>query len=114
MRLATRIAVSAAVLFLAVGVYAEEEGDSQGTVVKTRQGLNFQLPEDWPLEKRGGTVGPVPIEEYLGVKFAKLESRLAKLEKQMTELQTRMGKLEGSSKQPAAKLQSGEAKPPSH
>ncbi|MBN1870241.1 MAG: hypothetical protein JW847_06690 [Candidatus Omnitrophica bacterium] len=35
--------------------------------------LNFQLPEDWPVVKRGGLVTPVPTEEYVSMKFKDIE-----------------------------------------
>jgi len=36
---------------------------------KKSKGLNFAVPEDWPIEKRGGIVGPIPTEEYITIKF---------------------------------------------
>jgi archaellum component FlaC len=35
--------------------------------------LNFQLPEDWPVEKRGGLITPIPTEEYVSMKFKEVE-----------------------------------------
>ena len=32
------------------------------TVKKTEDGLHFNLPADWPIEKRGGITAPIPIE----------------------------------------------------
>jgi len=45
----------------------DDPGYAQNT--KTRNGLNFQVPEDWPIEKRGGIVAPIPTEEYISIKF---------------------------------------------
>ena len=35
--------------------------------------LNFQVPDDWPVEKRGGLMTPVPTEEYVSIKFREIE-----------------------------------------
>lgn len=35
--------------------------------------LNFQVPEDWPIEKRGGLMTPIPTEEYMLSKFKEIE-----------------------------------------
>jgi len=43
------------------------EGFAQNT--KKSGGLNFQVPEDWPIEKRGGVLAPIPTEEYVLNKF---------------------------------------------
>lgn len=40
---------------------------------KSKSGLNFHVPEDWPIEKRGGILGPIPTEEYMVIKFTKVE-----------------------------------------
>jgi len=56
-----------AIMFLTV----DGSGYAQNT--KTRNGLNFQVPEDWPIEKRGGIVAPIPTEEYISIKFKTTE-----------------------------------------
>ncbi len=68
------------------------------TVVKTHDGLRFNLPADWPVEKRDGAVGPIPIEEYLARKFSALDARLRALEQQIGSLDVRMRVLEESGK----------------
>jgi len=40
---------------------------------KQQNGLNFQVPEDWPIEKRGGLLAPIPTEEYISIKFKATE-----------------------------------------
>lgn len=50
---------------------------------KTLKGINFNLPADWPLEERGGALGPIPIEEYLIMKFEKTASHFKQLEDQI-------------------------------
>ena len=46
----------------------------------TAKGINFNVPEDWPIEERGGAVGPIPIEEYLGLKFRKVDAKFGDIE----------------------------------
>ena len=58
------------------GVQAQD--DEHKTV--TAKGINFNVPEDWPIEERGGTVGPIPIEEYLGLKFRKIQQQFADID----------------------------------
>ena len=93
------------------GVQAQD--DERKTV--TAKGINFNVPEDWPIEERGGAVGPIPIEEYLGLKFRKvdakfgefesrtsgvkeklsaIEERLTNLEKTISDIDTRLSDLE--------------------
>lgn len=93
------------------GVQAQDDGRKQVTA----KGINFDLPEDWPIEERGGAVGPIPIEEYLAMKFRKVDAkfdemesgtggtkeklaaideRLTKLENTLSEIDTRLSDLE--------------------
>lgn len=50
------------------GSYAQE--------VKDTKGLNFKVPEDWPIEKRGGILAPIPTEEYVAKKFKAVAEEL--------------------------------------
>ena len=50
---------------------------------KTFKGINFNVPDDWPLEEQGGAIGPIPVEEYLILKFGKAEERFKKIEADM-------------------------------
>ena len=52
-------------------VFAKDNDDP--VIVKNR--LRFAVPEDWPIEKRGGIVAPIPMEEYLIIKFKAVESQ---------------------------------------
>ncbi len=52
-------------------VFAKDNDDP--IIVKNR--LRFAVPEDWPIEKRGGIVAPIPMEEYLIIKFKAVESQ---------------------------------------
>jgi len=53
------------ILTIAISSYAQN--------TKKKNGLNFQVPEDWPIEKRGGIVVPIPTEEYFSIKFKATE-----------------------------------------
>ena len=80
------------------------------TILKTKDGLNFKVPPDWPVEERNGVVGPIPIEEYLAQKFASLEKRIRGVEQQTTSLELRVHLLEEEAKKKPL-LQSGERTP---
>lgn len=87
---------------------AADERASSKTVVKTKDGLHFNLPADWPVEKRDGVVAPIPMEEYLGRKFSTLENRVHLLEGQAGSLDLRLRVMEEQLKK-QQRLQSGEA-----
>jgi len=74
---------------------AEDSGKVEpATVRKTEANLHFQVPPDWPVEERGGIVGPIPIEEYLAKKFKLLEGRLQAMEQRLNGLDIRLRVLE--------------------
>jgi hypothetical protein len=100
------VAVAAVV---AVGAAAEDR-KQDATSVRTADGLHFQLPPDWPVEKRGGLVAPIPVEEYLTQKFSALENRMQSLEKQVSAFDIRMRVLEEQAKK-EQRLKSGESAP---
>ena len=76
------------------------------TTRKTESGLHFQLPTDWPIEKRGGVVGPIPIEEYVARKMTSIESRLQGLEQQVGSIDIRLRVLEEGAKRQRTPLAS--------
>jgi len=61
------VCAAGAIMFLT----ADDHSYAQNT--KSKRGLNFQVPEDWPIEKRGGIVAPIPTEEYILIKFKATE-----------------------------------------
>lgn len=67
-------------------------------VVKSQNGLQFTVPEDWPVEERAGVVGPIPVEEYLTGKLNQVNAKLHSLERQVTSFEVRMRVLEEASK----------------
>ena len=88
---------------MAVGdrVAAADDPSKETSVIKTRtqEGLHFRVPEDWPIEKRGGVVGPIPLEEYVAKKLSAIEARLKSLEQQVGGLDVRVRVLEEAVKQ---------------
>ncbi len=60
--------------------YAEEKMS-----FKTQKGLNFAVPEDWPIEEHGGALAPISVEEYVSRKFKAVEERLDVIEKSLSE-----------------------------
>lgn len=96
--------------FALPGLAADGEKDNPVTTVRTAEGLHFQLPPDWPIEKRGGIVGPIPIEEYLARKFSAVENRLRLLEQQVGALDLKLRVLEEQAKKQST-LQSGGSQP---
>ena len=97
-RLAMIACLSAAASAVTEAAGGKQKDDTPPTVLKTRDGLRFELPADWPVEKRGGVVTPMPIEAYLSKKFTALEARLQSLEQQVSGLDVRVRVLEESVK----------------
>lgn len=90
--------------------------DERAAVPKTKEGLHFTLPPDWPVEKRGGIVAPIPVEEYLAKKFKAIDEQfsamderfkalaqqVAGLERQLQHLEQRVGTLSSQAAAPPA------------
>lgn len=107
------IVVASGMIVMVVGGYAAsaaEENISKEpvTVKKTEEGLHFNVPADWPIEKRGGITAPIPIEEYLARKFKALESRLQTLEDRFNGFDVRLRVLEEDAKKRRQSLRSAE------
>ena len=70
--------------------------------VTTPEGLNFNIPEDMPIETRNGLKAPIPYDEYLYFKFRKLEEKLnetnAKIDSMAASLEKIQKSLEASQK----------------
>jgi len=90
--------IAVAALFLTAGLpfgWAEEKALGESThKVKNYRGLQFKVPEDWPIEKVGNTIGPIPIEDYMSRKFAVLTERIEKQDKAMAALEKRVETVE--------------------
>lgn len=79
-----------AICFQAAGSGAADEDDSnfRYQTVTTREGLNFRVPEDMPIEKRDGLQVPIPFDEYMYGKFKKMETRLDAMDKKLEKIQS--------------------------
>lgn len=64
----------------------KDKNTDEDLIVRTEKGLRFKLPKDWPVEKRGGAIGPIPIEEYVALKFDKVNTQLQKIEQSIADL----------------------------
>ena len=71
---------------------AREESNPE--IVKNYRGLQFKVPKDWPIEKVGNAIGPIPMEEYMSRKFADLTERLKKQEDAMAAMEKRLATVE--------------------
>ena len=90
-------ALAAQLLFLPC-VWADNEAERKKVeaeirnyrfkTVTTPEGLNFNVPEDMPIEKRNGVIQPIPFEEYLYFKFSKINERLDVIENKIDKLST--------------------------
>lgn len=78
---------------------AAETPQDAKTVTKTKDGLHFNVPPDWPIEERNGVVGPIPAEEYMARKFSGMDSRLKTLEQQVAGFDLRLRVLEEAMKE---------------
>ena len=103
------------VIALALALPAAVEGADDrvdgSTVVRTEDGIRFKLPADWPVEKRGSVVAPIPVEEYLSKKFSTMDTRLRQLEQQMASFDLRLRVMEEALKE-QNRLRSTEAPSP--
>lgn len=113
MRLLLRLTgLIAIVTALAYPVWAEEESkpNFEYKTVTTPEGLTFRVPEDMPIEKRGGIVAPIPFDEYMYGKFAKVEGRLYKIETKLTRMEELLQEIAGRKVEAAAPLHSAPAR----
>lgn len=61
------------ILIVSIGMMFVAYGNSYAQNSKKVGQHNFQLPDDWPVEKRGGLITPLPTEEYVSIKFEEIE-----------------------------------------
>jgi len=71
-----RVAGILVILTMAISSYAQN--------IKKKNGLYFQVPEDWPIEKRGGILAPIPTEEYVSIKFKTTEKEFQMIRDDLT------------------------------
>ena len=79
--------VCASVLAEEVEEYDQWKKDHEDYLkVKQFQGLQFKVPEDYPIKQYEGYVAPIPFEDYAYMKFDKVHRRVDALEKRIGEL----------------------------
>lgn len=74
--------------------------------VVTQDGLRFNVPADWPIEKHGAAVGPIAVEDYMVRKFKMVEARLEAAEQRVAELERQVKTLKAAGSSPAGALRS--------
>ena len=76
---------------------------------KKIDGLNFHVPDDWPIEKRGGVLGPIPTEEYVSMKFKDITKEFEDIKGEMrnniSALQSNLDKMSSQLSQDSNKSQ---------
>ncbi len=89
---------------------AEDTTLSDDTVtVRTEGAHRLLLPNDWPVEQKDGLVNPVPVEQYLSMKFDQVASRLEEIMQRMAAIDQRLRSVEEAQKTLQARLRALEA-----
>ena len=97
--LAVWLLVACGISLPSAPIAAEEAASTESaTVKKSKDNLHFNLPPDWPIERRGGITAPIPVEEYLAKKFKELESKLNDMDQRLNSLDLRLRILEENAK----------------
>src|SRR3990167_8688118 len=52
-------------------------------VIKHEGGHRLLLPKDWPIEHEHGVISPVPVEQYLSLKFDQVQERFNRIDKRI-------------------------------
>jgi methyl-accepting chemotaxis protein len=69
------------------------DGAEEDEMVQTQKGLRFAVPDDWPIEKRAGILGPIPVEEYVAMKFDNVLSQFDAVTQALDETRGQMATL---------------------
>ncbi len=65
----------------------QDEATFRYQTVTSKDGLTYRVPEDMPIEKRGGIEAPIPFDEYMYGKFKQMDVRLQRMEAQLDKIQ---------------------------
>ncbi len=71
----------------------DEAKNFQYNIVTTKSGLQYRVPEDMPIEKRGGIEAPIPFDEYSYSKFKKIDARLQNIEDSLARIEKTIASL---------------------
>lgn len=66
---------------------SEDAANFQYQTVTTKEGLHFRVPEDMPIEQKGGIQAPVPFDEYMYGKFKQIDARLKGIETKLENIE---------------------------
>lgn len=80
------------VLILSMGLVLMPSGNAYAQGSKKVGTLKFQVPDDWPVEKRGGLMTPVPTEEYVSIKFKEIAEEFQIIKDDFAEKFEELGK----------------------
>ena len=86
-----------AVALVSVGAEEDPLTDDE-VVVRTEGAHRLLLPKDWPVQQRDGRFSPVPIEEYLSMKFGQVATKFDQFERRLSELEHQLQRLEEEGK----------------
>ena len=64
--------------------------------VTTPEGLNFNIPDDMPIETRNGIKAPIPYDEYQYFKYKKLEEKLSETDAKIDKMAAALDKIQRS------------------
>jgi len=67
-------------------------------VVRTEGAHRLLLPKDWPVEHKDGVIAPIPLEEYLSLKFDQVSGAFEDTNRRLDALQRRVEQLEDAQK----------------
>ena len=56
------------------------------------------LPKDWPVKREHGVVSPIPIEQYLSMKFGQVREKTLTIDQRLDVLEQRIQHLEEDNK----------------
>lgn len=94
-RLALSVASAFALSVSAPGGWAEQEQGHDEDLIVTKAGSARLLSlRDWPVKRTKGVLRPVPLEEYLSLKFGQVRDQLSAVDKRFEGLEQRFRQLE--------------------
>ena len=76
----------------------EEPYTDDEVVIKTDEGSRLLLPKDWPVKREHGVVSPIPIEQYLSMKFGQVREKTNDIDQRVEVLEQRVQHLEEDNK----------------
>ena len=85
----------ALLLGLAPGASAEEaELTDETLAIRREAGHQLLLPNDWPVVRQDGVLAPVPLEEYLSMKFGQVRGVTDRSDRRLNALDRRLARVE--------------------